>query len=307
MKSAPVLFLIYNRPDKTEKVFDAIRKAKPNRLFVVADGPKTQADIIKCQQTRDIIKLIDWNCELQTNFRDSNLGSKYSVSNGINWFFQHVDEGLILEDDCIPSESFFFICTELLSHYRHNEKIMHITASNLNDQKKFSEHTYYFSRFPNIWGWATWRRAWAKYDLELSDRNFYHQLVKTRFRDPFEKQFWTTVLDTLHTMDAWDYQWMFSIWRADGLCINLNHNLVSNIGFDSSATHTKYESNNSGLPVRTIKQIIHPQRVTIDKKAEAELLRSLHSLERRGYKGFFFQRFRNLIHKLKLFIYLKKK
>jgi hypothetical protein len=302
MLNTPVLFLIYNRPDKTQKVFDAIRSVKPTKLFVVADGPKNNETPVLCQQTRDIISSVDWDCELKTLYRDKNIGSKYSVSSGIKWFFEHVDEGIILEDDCVPNDSFFFFCSSMLGFYRDNDKIMHITGTSLIDQGQKHNHTYYFSNYPNIWGWATWKRAWNKYDLELADKLYYKKLIKTCFKDPFERKFWNNVLTTLHKLDAWDYQWMFSIWKAGGVCINTNYNFVSNIGFDESATHTKYDNPYGDMTTRTITQISHPVAIEIDKKAEVDFLRTLHNLERRGYWGYFLQRGTNLLHKIKLLL-----
>ncbi|MBS1531839.1 MAG: hypothetical protein JSU01_16145 [Bacteroidetes bacterium] len=307
MLKTPVLLLIYNRPDKTQQVFNAIKSAKPQKLFVVADGPKNAEGAILCKETRNVIAGVDWDCEVKTLYRKNNLGCKYNVSSGISWFFEQVEEGIILEDDCVPAESFFLFCSELLERYRNNERIMHITGVNLNDRPANSVFTYYFSNYPSVWGWATWRRAWQKYDLELNDTGYYRRLVVKRFKDPFEKRFWNTVLTTLNKIDTWDYQWMFSIWRAGGVCINTNYNLVSNIGFDGSATHTTYESQNSNLPKVNISQINHPDKIAIDEQAETEFLRSLHNLERRGYWNYFLMRSHNLIHKIKLLVGSKKK
>ncbi|MCC8425726.1 nucleotide-diphospho-sugar transferase [Mucilaginibacter sp. UR6-11] len=302
MLNTPILFLIYNRPDKTLKVFEAIKKVRPAKLFVVADGPRNEEAGILCQQTRDVLLNIDWDCELKTLYRTENIGVKRSVSSGINWFFEHIDEGIVLEDDCVPNDSFFFFCSAMLEFYKDNESIMHITGTDLIDNGKKHDYTYYFSNYPNIWGWATWKRAWRKYDLELTDKSYYKKLINTRFKDPFERRFWHTVLESLKTLDTWDYQWMFSIWKAGGICINTNYNFVSNIGFDATATHTKYDSPYSGLTTKTINKIVHPATIAIDKETENDFLKTLHNLDRKGYRGYFLMRGKNLIHKIKLLL-----
>jgi hypothetical protein len=303
MLETPVLFLIYRRPDKTLKVFNAIKNIKPKKLFVVADGPKNDEEIYLCEQSRQIVSNVDWDCEVKTLFRDKNIGSKYSVSSGINWFFEHVEEGIILEDDCLPNDSFFFFCENMLNRYRGSENILHISGTNLTETTK-SKYTYYFSRYPIIWGWATWKRAWHNYDLELEDRLYYKELIKDRFKDPLERRFWNRVLDTLNDLDAWDYQWMFSIWNVNGLCVNTNYNFVTNIGFDESATHTTYSDPYAYLTAKTITEFTHQPQICIDKKAENDLLRAFHNLEYRGYWGYFLLRTKNLFHKIKL---LKRK
>jgi hypothetical protein len=299
MFDTPILFLIYKRPDKTLKVFEEIRKIKPRQLFVVGDGPKSIDQQAQCQLARDVILKVDWDCEVKTLFREKNIGSKYSVSSGIDWFFSYVDEGIILEDDCLPNDSFFFFCAELLERYRTNLKIMHISGSNLNDNINLDNTTYHFSRYPVTWGWATWKRAWSNYDLELEDSKFYYKLIEKRFNDPFERRVWKTVLRTLHQLDAWDYQWIFAILKANGLCANTNHNFVVNIGFDEGATHTTYDNPYADLKTETITSIVHPETIERSKEGEEAFLKKGFNLERSGYLKYVLFRGNNLIHKIK--------
>lgn len=299
MFDTPILFLIYKRPDTTLQVFEEIRKIKPRKLFVVGDGPKSEAENERCQQARNVISKVDWDCEVKTLFREKNIGSKYSVSSGINWFFSHVDEGIILEDDCVPCESFFWFCAELLAKYRDNAQVMHITGTNVNDSEKFGDGTYYFSRFPHIWGWATWKTAWSNYDVELADKDFYYKLIKRKFKDPFERRFWQTVLRTLPNLDAWDYQWMFTIWRVNGICASTNYNFVLNIGFGEDATHTTYSSPYESLQIADVKKIIHPPQIKIDKDGELAFIKAVHNINKRGYWNYFLMRGSNLLHKIK--------
>lgn len=167
--NVPILFIIFNRPETTKAVFHEIRKNQPFQLFVAADGPRREIfeDIENCRKVREIIQLIDWECNVQTLFRDENLGCKIAVSSAIDWFFSQVDEGIILEDDCLPDQSFFPFCQELLEKYRYDAKIMMIGGSNFQFNKNKFEYSYYFSRYFHIWGWASWKRAWQFYDVEM--------------------------------------------------------------------------------------------------------------------------------------------
>ncbi|HEY3387536.1 MAG TPA: hypothetical protein VGK46_13560, partial [Saprospiraceae bacterium] len=156
-----VLLVIFNRPQTTRLVFEAIRKAKPPRLYVAADGPRigVDSDIFNCREAREIIKGVDWDCELKTYFREEDLGCGLGPSTAFSWFFEHEEEGIILEDDCLPSQNFFWFCEELLERYRHDNRIMHVGGNNfLNGWQKDNDYSYYFSRSGHIWGWATWRR-----------------------------------------------------------------------------------------------------------------------------------------------------
>ncbi|MBA4056200.1 MAG: nucleotide-diphospho-sugar transferase, partial [Marivirga sp.] len=160
----PVLLLIFNRPDTTRRVFEAIRKARPKRLFVAADGPRQHKpeDADRCAKARKIATDVDWECEVKTFFRDTNVGCGRGPSGGISWFFEHVDEGIILEDDCLPSPLFFRFCAELLERYRDDKRVMEIGGNTFMDEaNRDKEYSYYFSSHNNIWGWATWKRAWA--------------------------------------------------------------------------------------------------------------------------------------------------
>ena len=166
-----VLLVIFNRPETTQVVFEAIRKAKPPRLYVAADGPRTEvpSDAKKCKEAREIINQVDWDCEVKTLFREKGLGCGLGPSSAFTWFFEHEEDGIILEDDCLPSQSFFWFCEELLERYRHDNRVMHIGGNNfLNGWQKDRDYSYYFSNSGHIWGWATWRRAWKLFDFNIS-------------------------------------------------------------------------------------------------------------------------------------------
>ncbi|HNP98784.1 MAG TPA: glycosyltransferase family 2 protein [Bacteroidia bacterium] len=244
-----VLFLIFNRPDTTKRVFEAIKAARPPRLYVAADGPRPDrsGEAEKCAQARLIVEEIDWPCEVLTLFRDVNLGCRNAVSGAITWFFQQEEEGIILEDDCLPGPSFFHFCQLMLEKYRHSPQIMHIGGNNfLSNETDVPEASHYFSRFNHIWGWATWRRAWEKYDPTLRTLPIYLQsnITSNQFGSNFSQYYWLVkFIDTYHgKIDTWDYQWTFCIWRCNGLSITPDVNLVSNIGFNQQATHVVRDS-----------------------------------------------------------------
>jgi hypothetical protein len=165
----PIAFFIFNRPHLTQKVFDAIRQAQPKILLVVADGSRfDRADETElCAQTRAVIKQVDWDCQVLTNFSETNLGCKRRVSSGLNWVFETVEEAIILEDDCLPHPTFFPFCETLLDYYRHDSRIMNISGENFQFGRQRTQDSYYFSRYNHCWGWASWRRAWNNYDVEM--------------------------------------------------------------------------------------------------------------------------------------------
>ena len=251
----PILFILFNRPDTTQVVFNAIRKIKPLRLYVAADGPRptVQTDLKRCADTREIIKGVDWDCEVKTLFREKNLGCGKGVSSAITWFFQQEPEGIILEDDTVPSDSFFWFCQELLEKYRNDNRVMHIGGNNFLDESPGNKNcSYYFSRNGHIWGWATWQRAWKTYDFKIS---LYEQLKEEGFFDEFflnrfEKYYRMRKFNQVHdgSLDTWDYQWDFARFVNSGLSIAPQKNLVKNIGFGVDATHTvSANSKNSEL------------------------------------------------------------
>lgn len=241
----PILFIIFNRPDTTLDVFNNIRSMQPTQLFVAADGPRDNvvADVEKCSRARKIATAVDWDCEVHTLFRDRNLGCGLGPSSAITWFFEHVEEGIILEDDCLPDKSFYLFCETLLDYYRNMLQVMHISGDNFQYGRKRANGSYYFSRYTHSWGWATWRRAWSHYD-------FYS--MPEEYRE-----------------HSWDYQWELSVAKQQGLTVLPNINLVKNIGFGPDATHTKKSAIYSNLLAHEIKfPLIHPKTIRINRKAD---------------------------------------
>ena len=182
MLKTPVVFLIFRRPDLTARVFEAIRQAQPAKLLIVADGDRNEEEAILCQQARAVTEQIDWDCEVLTNFSDTNLGCKRRVSSGLDWAFSQVEEAIILEDDCLPHPDFFHFCSELLTHYKDDTRIWNICGHNFQDAQWRGDGSYYFSRYADPWGWATWQRAWKHYDKDLSKKVSRKEFV-TSFHD----------------------------------------------------------------------------------------------------------------------------
>lgn len=272
----PILFLIFNRPDTTKLVFESIRSIKPAKLYIAADGARKDKggeDLI-CIETRNIVNQIDWNCEIKTLFRTENLGCKIAVSSAIDWFFENEEQGIILEDDCLPDISFYSYCETLLKHYSTNERIMHISGNNFQDGIVRSNGSYYFSNYNHIWGWATWKRAWNKYkvNLDFLTETEIIKLIDRQFVSKKERLFWFQIFNKVckPTIGTWDYQWTFAIWSNNGLSILPNQNLVSNIGFNNNSTHTSGIDllGLSNMQTFSISNIIHPNIIEINKKAD---------------------------------------
>lgn len=270
--NTPVLFLTFNRLDTTKQVFSAISEAKPPRLYVTSDGARegVGGEKEKVDNVRSyVLNNINWDCEVKTLFRDRNLGCGKAVSEAITWFFNNEEQGIILEDDCLPDQSFFYFCEELLERYKDDERIMHIGGSNFQFDDFCCSDDYYFSKIIHVWGWATWRKSWSKYDFNMETMDLF---IKKRFlRDiindnDFEK-YWSEQLciTKMGLIDTWDYQWMLSLWSNYGLSIIPRVNLVSNIGFGKEATHTKgLKDKRSKLPFKNMLKIIHPKMVCRD-------------------------------------------
>jgi hypothetical protein len=248
----PVAFIIFNRPDTTLKVFEEIRKAKPQKLLVIADGPRPnkEGEAEKCEAARAIIDTVDWDCEVLTNYSDVNLGCKVRVSSGLDWVFETVEEAIILEDDCLPHQTFFRFCQELLEKYRDDERVMQVSGTNFltNKSKSYLKNDYYFSDFGSIWGWATWKRAWNNYDVnmlkwgKIKNESLINDLYDVKECNNMKIEQWESVAN--NKLDTWDYQWGFAKRINSGLSVVPRVNLISNIGFGNDATHTTNKTSN---------------------------------------------------------------
>lgn len=246
----PLLLLIFNRPKALQQVMHALRKVKPRFLYIAADGPRPEKVGEKeiTEAARQVALSIDWACEVKTLFREENLGCRLAVSGAIDWFFENVDSGVILEDDCVPDASFFLFAAELLEYYRHDERIMAITGKHHGAAGLQHSKSYFFSRYNHCWGWASWRRAWQRYDHDMAQwpglRGTEWLLDVGSGSHAFCRH-WTKLFDSAYAgkIDSWAYRWTFSCWAQSALSVLPTRNLVSNIGFDSDATHTTTAKN----------------------------------------------------------------
>lgn len=273
--NTPVALIIFNRPDTTARVFKEIAKARPPKLLVIADGPRPtrSGEAGRCQQARAIIEQVDWECEVLTNFAETNLGCKMRVASGIDWIFEQVDEAIILEDDCLPEPSFFRFCEEMLIRYRHNERVGMISGGNLQFGHQRGTASYYFSRYTHIWGWASWRRAWKHYDRELTLWPAFRDegWLDVMFRTQGERDYWRHSFEAVYdgTLDTWDCSWTFSSLIKGMLQVVPNVNLISNIGFGPDATHTHVVGIHADMPIQPIAfPLVHPNFVLANVQAD---------------------------------------
>ena len=294
--NTPILFLVFNRPEKTQIIFDIIKKLKPKKLYISADGPRKNRikDNLLCDQVRSIVKKINWDCEQKIKFNNTNLGCKINVIESIDWFFSNVEEGIILEDDCVPSESFFYFCEELLSKYKNNEKIMQINGFNsgLNSYLD-TDDSYYFSKLNTTWGWATWRRAWQKFDYNLESYIEFKQKgkIKEFYKDKGISKWMEKYLDkTFNKEDnIWSINWAFSILKNSGLCITPNINLIENIGFDKQSTSGKTEIFNEWQETKSfeIQSITHPREIEHNLKLDRLVFNIIKKIDPRASKFYY--------------------
>jgi hypothetical protein len=269
-----VVYIFFNRPDKVCQSFESVRAARPSRLFLVADGPRTDVptDKDRCAAARRLVERIDWPCEVNVDYAETNLGCRRRVSSGIANAFAHVESAIILEDDCIPVKSFFRFCEELLFRYADDERVMAISGDNFQNGVVRGEASYYFSKYFHCWGWATWRRAWRHYDRALARWPAFRDAgyLRAACPDPMELRFWTGAFNRCASgeVDTWDTLFLLTCWMQNGLTILPNVNLVSNVGFDADATHTNASSQYGALPAVEVTDLSHPEWVCADALAD---------------------------------------
>jgi hypothetical protein len=262
----PVAFFVFKRPETTLRVFSAISKVKPARMLLIADGPRQdrEGEADACLRVREIVAKIDWPCEVSRNFSESNLGCGERIISGLNWVFSLVEEAIILEDDCLPDSSFFPFCQELLEKYRGDTRISYISGTNLVESYLNTKDSYYFSRMGGIWGWATWRSEWRRYDRYLSDwqKLKSERMLSEVFCQRKTVAYWTRIFDAMYDKrgpNTWDYQWLYTGLKNGSLAIVPRVNLIGNIGFGEGATHMSGVDSRLRPPVQSIEfPLKHP-------------------------------------------------
>lgn len=282
----PVLLVLFNRPDLASQVLERIREARPQQLFIAVDGPRPDrpGEVENVEQCRQLVDRVDWDCQAETLFRLENLGCRQAVSQAISWFFTHVDEGIILEDDCLPEPSFFRYTAELLERFSDDERVMCISGDNPLAGHFHTEDSYYFSVTPFIWGWATWRRAWNLYE------NYPPAPASIDWLNDFlaseeAASYWKRMIDRTNRgeINTWDTQWLYSCWQNHGLTAVPASNLISNVGFDNRASHTRnadhWEANRATSPVTF--PLKHPQQVVRNYEVDALIWQIKFSIKKK--------------------------
>ncbi|MCB0791119.1 MAG: nucleotide-diphospho-sugar transferase [Flavobacteriales bacterium] len=279
----PVLLTAFVRYDTANQVMEALRKIRPARLYFACDGPRNAEDVPRCEKVRSLVELVDWDCDLHTRFSAVNRTSKQGMFEAISWFFEHEEAGIILEDDIVPSPSFFPFCEELLHRYASDERVWAIIGNNLMTEWPVKgDDSYYFSEhgYGAYWGWASWRRVWRKFDLDMKDWPHLRDsgLLDGFFRSAAEKREAMVLLE--RTWDgriptAWDYQFDYGRVTNHALNIIPNVNLARNIGFGELGTHTVKSTdprNKEELHEVTF-PLVHPRFMMVDQQRDMEYFR----------------------------------
>lgn len=285
MFTTPILVIIFNRPDFAKNVFLALSQLQPTKLYIISDGPRTLEEEEAVKKSREIFNTIEWDCEVSYNYSDVNLGLRKRISGGITWAFQHEENLIILEDDCIPHPDFFAYCEELLAKYKDDTRIMCINGCNLNPKLSInSSEPYFFSKYANSWGWATWKRAWNLYDGELVGLNENNGIKNFTFNLPYRfrsDSYWKYMLKKVKRLkiDSWAYRWMFTLWQNKGLAIVPQTNLIQNIGNDLRSTNTRGSLHYINISTSTLnpKKFIDPKNVIANSHYDKWLEDTIYS------------------------------
>ena len=305
--STPILLIIWRRTDTLSRLIQSLRPLSPSSLFIASDGPRRShlEDADQVAAARSLVEReIDWPCSIKTLYSSTNHGCRDGPVRALNWFFDHVDEGIILEEDCIPHPDFLYYCATILDKYRDDTRVWCVCGNNFQSNQWRGDGSYYFSKIPLIWGWATWRRCWKAYDASLSNWPQFREsnLLDGSFADPLARSYWASKWELSHRdyeVDWWDYQWVYTCVANGGLCVHPNINLVNNIGTGPEATHTTGNIIPTPLSQDRLDQINHPSFVLADPAADQYLFDNVfggHRLRRQKTIGCrIYHRFHRLI------------
>lgn len=279
-----ILLITFNRPDHTRRVLTEILKQEPQELYVCQDGARegNENDRIKCQEVRDVIneltsayKINHIHFTLHTLFQQSNLGCGPGPAAGITWFFENVEQGIVMEDDCLPHPDLFGYCEELLERYKDNEQVQFINSTLYHDRWK-CDASYGFSHYMVTGAWAAWRETWQGFDLDLLNLDawkFRHQVLQLT-KNRAEANWWYFKVQEIQKDKSkksyWDYQMQILLFRNNALTIHPRVNLVSNIGFDAEGTHTRWNDGRGDKLVYPIMPLAHPNRLIVDTATDAQ-------------------------------------
>ncbi len=277
--------MIFNRPQFTARVFEAIARARPARLLVVADGPRaTHPDDERlCAQARAVIDRVDWDCEVSRCYSDVNLGCKLRIASGLDWVFEQVPEAIIVEDDCLPEPTFFRFCAELLERYRDDPRVQMISGCNVLAPGSGAAYSYYFSRCYHVWGWATWARAWRTYDLQMRRWPALRETdwLRRHLGGETEAAIARAIFDATYAgnVGTWDFQWVLAGWAANAVSAIPSVNLITNIGYGEAATNERdAEHRLANLPAGPMGfPLHHPPGIQVLESADREEWRFVYS------------------------------
>ena len=263
----------FNRVDTLGRVFEAVRAARPSKLFLICDGPRGDraGEGERCAEVRRLLEGVDWPCTVERNYANENLGCRRRIASGIEWVFAHADEAIFLEDDTLPDATFFPYCDELLARYRDDARIQMICGYNMLGRGARDGSSYWYSSHTRIWGWASWRRAWAGYDASLAEWPAIKTTPAWTSRTRTEQKGWASFFDAVKAgrVDTWDAQLTLLAWRNNRLSVIPATSLVDNIGFgvDSTNTHARQAPGPraAGMPL----PLVHPARVARDERLDA--------------------------------------
>lgn len=278
--NSPVAFFIYRRPDLTARVFERIAQVKPSRLLVIADGPASADEAALVEQSREIATRVHWPCKVEVNFSDANMGCRNRVASGLDWVFEQCESAIIIEDDILPDPSFFIFCDAMLERFRDENQIMQICGMNTLGKWKAESQSYHFSLLEGMWGWASWRRAWKFYDVNISawaDEESRRKVQRIVSNDRDFKQVCDAFDATFQgKIDTWDYQWAFARFLEAGLSVVPSLNLISNLGLRADATHTKNPDWRAGLVAHSLlPPYSGAEAVEVDREFEEAMRRYL--------------------------------
>jgi hypothetical protein len=309
--ATPVVLVIFNRPEETSMVLESIRAARPRSLFVISDGPRPHVsdDATKVLACRELISSIDWPCDVELNYSEENMGCRARIVSGLSWVFTKADRAIILEDDCLPSEDFFEFCESLLTKFENNYSVGSISGWNSFPDQNEDTSDYYFSIYPRPWGWATWRRTWEIYEESICDDGQF--LASKEFsgktNSMASRRFWQMLSEQIarKSLDTWDVQLLFSFWRNNLVSVVPRLNLVRNIGFASTATHTKDPNTwYARVPASRLRMpLVHPKDFLVNKSKDKE---TEHREFRAGLLQFLIFRVARFVEPLKRLLIARK-
>lgn len=285
MFNTPILLIVFNRPDTTVEVFNSVRQIKPKKLFIAADGPRAnnEKDAIMCPKVKEIVSQVDWDCDVFTYYREENAGCAKNVSEAISWFFSKVEYGIILEDDTVPNQSFYTFCEQMLIKYKDEDKIKIISGTSYLVGCKDYEYDYYYSILPTIWGWATWKRAWAEFtfDIETVDFNLIYNRYKNKI---YSKYIYDMINSAILNKHTWDTFWFYNVFCNDGISVVCTKNLVRNIGFQGTHYSVTPDDSYGTLNMPTFdlpiaKKIISPNKIVVNSDLDRIAIKNIIKLE----------------------------